>query len=294
VSGFLAALSAKAAERWLALLAVPGAMLLAFAAATWTVRRAGAWFDTAPVVDAVGDLARGGNSAGELVVLTVLVLVGAAAAGLAAQGLGGLVLRFWFATRLGPVGRRLTARRQAAWLRADAAYREALFRWYHNPLDSAAESNLRLAVRDGMCPVRPERPMWMADRLRAAGERVFVAYGLDLGSLWPRLWLELPDAARAELVAARTRLSDDARLCGWGLLYLAPALWWPPALAVAAATGMVAWRRARISTAVLSDLVESAVDLYADSVATRLGVPTPEGLTRDAGRELTERLRKDA
>lgn len=295
MTGFLAALGTKAAERWLALLALPGALFLGFATATWIMRRAGAGlFDVTPVADAAGQLARTDRPTGPLFLLAGAVLVGAAGVGLAAHGLGGLVQRFWFAARLGPLGRMLTARRRTEWLNADRDYWEAVrFRCQH-PHDTTADPNRALAARNRICLVRPDRPMWMTDRIRAAGERVYHAYGLDLGSLWPRLWLSVPDPVRAELIAAKTRLADDARLCAWGLLYLVPALWWWPSLLIAAATCTVSWRRARISCDVLSDLVESGVDLYAGDLAQRLGVATPDGLTREAGRELTERIRKDS
>lgn len=295
MTGFLAALGTKAAERWLALLALPGALFLGFATASWIMRRAGAWlFDVTPVADVAGQLARTDRPAGPLFLLTVAVLVGAAGVGLAAHGLGGLVQRFWFATRLGPLGRMLTAHRLSKWLNADLAHEKAVISWYQDPHDTTADPNRALAARNRICLVRPDRPMWMADRIRAAGERVHHTYGLDLGSLWPRLWLSVPDPVRAELIAARTRLADDARLCAWGLLYLVPALWWWPSLLIAAVTCTVSWRRARVSCDALSDFVESGVDLYAGDLAQRLGVATPDGLTREAGRELTARIRKDS
>ncbi|HZN76492.1 MAG TPA: hypothetical protein VFC00_33100, partial [Micromonosporaceae bacterium] len=45
----------------------------------------------------------------------------------------------------------------------------------------------------------PQSPTWIGDRIMAASTRVRNAYGLDLPSAWPRLWLLLPDAGRAEL-----------------------------------------------------------------------------------------------
>jgi hypothetical protein len=85
----------------------------------------------------------------------------------------------------------------------------------------------------------------MADRARAVEERVHLAYGLDLSSLWPRLWLIVPDAARTELAAARTAVATHPRLVGWGLLYLVPALWWWPAALVTLGTCAVAWHSNR-------------------------------------------------
>lgn len=285
MTGVLTTLGAKAAERWIALLALPGALFLAFVAAT-RLMRDGRLFDVSPVV---AELSRPHRPAASLVLLAAAVLVGAAGAGFVAQGLGALVQRLWFATRLGPPGWALTALRRWWWKRADDAYGDELVA--SDP--DMRKLNLLLAKRDRICPVQPDRPLWMADRLRAVGERVHVTYGLDLGSLWPRLWLVVPDGVRTELSSARARLTDDARLCAWGLMYLVPALWWWPSAVIAVGTCVVAWRRGRASCDTLSDLIESAVDLHAGAVAEHLGINAPEGLTRAVGDQVTERLRKD-
>ena len=206
-----------------------------------------------------------------------------------ARGVGALMQRLWFATRLGPLGRGLTVWRRWRWRRADDAYEVVLLA----PDPDTKSLNKLLANRDRICPVRPDRPLWMADRLRAVGERVHGTYGLDLGSLWPRLWLVVPDGVRTELSSARSRLADDARLCAWGLLYLVPALWWWPSAVFAAGTCVVAWRRGRISCDALADLVESTVDLHTRAVVEQLGIDAPNGITPAVGLDVTERIRKD-
>ncbi|MFJ4280693.1 hypothetical protein [Streptomyces massasporeus] len=50
-------------------------------------------------------------------------------------------------------------------------------------------------------------------------------YRVDLAALRPRLWLALPDPARAELTDAYAAYRANARLTGWGLTYLLVALW---------------------------------------------------------------------
>ncbi|MCW2914230.1 MAG: hypothetical protein JWN52_2298 [Actinomycetia bacterium] len=289
MTGFLSELGKKAAERWLALLVVPGLLFLGLAWATWVMRRHGTWFDPGPVGTEVQHWE--GKKSGPLFLAVAGVLIGAAGTALLAQGTGTAVERLWFAQRLGPVGSWLTARRLDSWQAKDGDYEKALFARYRG--GSVADPEVVLAARNRVCLVSPARPTWMADRVRAVGERVHLAYDLDVSSLWPRLWLTVPDAARTELVAARTALARDARIFAWGLFYLVPAIWWWPAGFITAVTCTVAWGRARSATDVLADLAESAVDLYAPALAGQLGIAAPDGLTAEVGLEITERLRKD-
>ncbi|HTJ35813.1 MAG TPA: hypothetical protein VL738_21540 [Dactylosporangium sp.] len=280
MTGFLSELGKKAAEKWLALIVLPGLLFVAVAWAGWTLRRHGVWFDPAPLR---AEVTRWSAERPEALVLAAAgALLAAAGIAQLARGLARGVERLWFATGLGALGRRLTRRRERLWEARDRAYDRALL-----SSDAGADLDALLAARNAICPVRPARPTWMADRVRAAAERVHRAYDLDLTSLWPRLWLVVPDAARTELVAARTAVSTDARLFAWGLLYLLPAVWWWPSAAVTIVTCTVAWRRGRASTDVLADLSESAVDLYAATLAAQLGVAATDGLA------ITERLRKD-
>ncbi|WP_148591454.1 hypothetical protein [Streptomyces sp. WAC01526] len=74
-------------------------------------------------------------------------------------------------------------------------------------------------------------------------------------------------------------------------------LWWPLAAvaAVAAGTGVVAWRRAHTAALSLAEIAEAVVDLRATDLATALGIVTPHNrVTPGIGHEITERLRKGA
>lgn len=290
MTGFLAELGKKAAERWLALLVLPGALFLAVAWTTWTMRRHGTWFNLASAVDQAERWS--GARPGALLLAAAAVLLAAAGIALLAQGLAATVEHLWFAAGWGPAGRPLTERRRSHWQDAEDHYRAAVLSRLRG--DRSADPDAALARRDRICRVEPARPTWLADRVRAVGERVYDAYDLDLDSLWPGLWLTLPDAARSELAAARTSLRADVRLFAWGLLYLLPSLWWPPALAVTAVTCTTAWWRARDSTNTLADLAEATVDLYTRTLATQLGLAAENGLTPELGLQITMILRKDA
>lgn len=109
-----------------------------------------------------------------------------------------------------------------------------------------------------------------AARLRAPAVRLGAEYGIDLATVWPRLWLLLPAATRDTLTETRTRLDTAFALGGWALLYLLLALHWWPAALIALVTALVARRRAAL-----------AAEAYAEPR------PSPQ-----QGRALTERLRR--
>jgi hypothetical protein len=291
LTAFIAELGQKAADRWLALLVLPGALFLAFAWTTWTVRRHGTWLDPTSAVHQAERL-DGAHPGALLLLAAAAVLLAASAIALLAQGLASAMEHLWFEAGWGPAGRLLTERRRSNWQDAENRYRAAIRGRLRG--DASADPDAALARRDRICLVEPARPTWLADRARAVGERVHDAYDIDLDSLWPRLWLTLTDAARGELAAARTSLTADARLFAWGLLYVLPAVWWPPALAITAVTCTTAWRRARGSTNTLADLAEAAVDLYTPILATQLGLAADKGLTPELGHQITMILRKDA
>jgi hypothetical protein len=156
----------------------------------------------------------------------------------------------------------------------------------------AARARRLDGVRDRIAVVAPSRPFWVGDRLTAPGERAGRAYALDLAAAWPRLWLILPPEVRTELDTARTRLGAVARQVAWAAGYLAVgALWWPAAIA-GLITAVVAWRQARLTAAVLADLVESTVDLYGRRLAETLGLAAGGTMTADVGAGITALLRK--
>ncbi|GGV29421.1 hypothetical protein GCM10010260_82410 [Streptomyces filipinensis] len=290
MNGFLTQLAQKAAERWLALVVLPGILFAALSGVTWlmddalhprsAVIRIDSWFADRP-------------SGGIQMLVVATLVAGAVLSGFAARALAHAVEAFWFTPRLGRLGRALTARRRAHWQERDRAHEIAVIARYQEGPRSHADPEAALAARNSICLVPPARPTWMADRMRAAGERVHLAYGLDLVSLWPRLWLAVPDPVRTELAGARTTLAGDTRLFAWGLLYLIPAVWWWPALLISVLTCTVAAYRAHGSADVLADLVESTVDLHARDVAACLGFTSDDALTPETGEEIKILLRKE-
>ncbi|MFH8798711.1 hypothetical protein ACH4F6_03780 [Streptomyces sp. NPDC017936] len=300
MSPFLDTLGGKLADRWNALLVLPGLLYLAVLAGAAVLGHAHG-DDLARLRAALDDVAgaRAAGSPGAVALAAAGVLAAAYGVDLVVRALGTGVERLWLADGRDPLSRRLTARRLRRWQAADEAFREALVaagraRLAADPdAASLAERAARLgAGRNRVALAAPARPSWAGDRLAAAERRVWDAYRLDLVSAWPRLWLLVADGARLELHTARQTLAAAHRLQAWGVLYAALAvLWWPAALlgAVPLALGV---RRARAAVAVLAELVESTVDLHLRTLAAELGIDCPGPPDHDTGRALTQALRK--
>lgn len=286
VNGFLAEVAKRLAERWAVLLALPGLLYLATATVAYTLGWGHA-LDAARMNEQISLWAKDPNlrSVGGTVLIIVAVLVGSVAVGLVSVMLGRIVSFVWTMP-----GERPPARWVAGWRRkrSQQAKGEA-------DQSLATPDQIRAAITraDRICLVEADRPTWVGDRLRACRLRVERVYGLDLDAIWPRLWLVIPDSARAEIAAARDAYSASARLMAWGVLYLLLTIWWWPATPVALAIGTTAQVKARETTGVLADLLESAVDLYVRELATQLGHPDSGGpFTADEGRALTTQMRK--
>ena len=259
----------KAAERWLALLAVPGLVFTGFAGLGLLLGQS-RWHDFGSVGARLAGWS-GGNT--QALLVAILVVAAAATAGYLARAIGGgvenLLTGQW--SRLGrPLAKRLTARRRQRW--------DGLNDGEHN------DQRNRLALSP------PISPTWTGDRLSAPAVRVRQDYGLDLASTWPRLWLLLPDTMREPLSAARTRLDTACTLGGWTVLYLALGLRWWPSAVIGVALAVLTWRRARAAAAGYADLVESAVDVRRDELIRHFAADPAIG--RAQGLELTERFRK--
>ncbi|CAM5226580.1 hypothetical protein [Streptomyces aurantiogriseus] len=291
MTGFLAELGRRLAERWFTLLVLPGLAYLLVAAAAVRLGHSD-WADWRALWDGFGALTEGKpdrqNALAVRAVLLVVVAVPVSAGlGLLAQALAAPVERALCGDWPRPfaaLAARLTARRATAWQEADTAYDEACA-----AAGGQAAAIAHAARRNAVSLIPPERPTWLGDRLRAPAVRLGQEYGIDLATVWPRLWLLLPAPTRDILTEARTRLDAAFALGGWALLYLPLAAWWWPAAAIALTAAAVARRRASLAAEAYAELVESAVDLHLDRLLTRLAEPRP---APQQGRALTERLRR--
>lgn len=302
MSVFLGELGKRFADRWVALLALPGALFVVTVTVASVLghRRA---LDMGGLVEWIDRLAaaQGSGKTGITVLIAAGALAASAAAGLGASALGFFIERLWTAVgRSGPL-RILTELRRRRWRRAYERVRvsrTAVVRSATPPdrADPVARADLReaLAACARICLVPADRPTWIGDRLRAVDLRVHHAYRIDLAACWPTLWLAATDSTRAELTQAHTAYRASARLTGWGLMYLLLGGWWWPATLLAIVVLTTAVIRARGTAAALAELVEAAVDLHGRDVAQLLlGDGGDGGLDRQTGDQVSALLRKD-
>lgn len=290
MTGLLTEIGRKLAERWLAVLVLPGLLLTAVLAMGLLLRQAEALSVPALVAEASATSRRiqaGGGVAIGVALVAALLLAGAF--GLAAQGLGRLIRAGWLGdwpvwTR--PVRDRLVRRRARRWADNQARVEETVA--------GGGDPSRFARRRNAISLAPPSRPTWMGDRIAGADVRVFAEYSLDLTACWPRLWLVLPEETRGELRSASTALDAATVLAGWAVLYLlASALWWPSAV-VGVIVYATAWYRGRRTSAALADLLESAADLHGGALCVALGLGPAATLTPELGAAITARCRKGA
>ncbi|WP_433723744.1 hypothetical protein ACQP2Y_01170 [Actinoplanes sp. CA-051413] len=297
MTGFLEALGKKAAERWLVLLVLPGVLWLATALVAVHLGHRNA-LHPGVVVDWISRWTKVPHPSGLLVAILTGTLVGSAAAGLVATGVGWVLRRAWLTS-----GRRRPARWLVEWRRArwrrESGRVEVLVAEAIGAAGASSEVVTgpaiaeALARRDAIALEVPDRPTWVGDRWRAATVRVRRAYGLDLTVVWPRLWTVLPEQLRTDIAAAQLAYTSAAALTGWAVLYAALGVTWWPALLIGVVVAGAGVFRARTATATVCDLVETAADLYGPALAEQLRMTVSGALTTDIGDEISVRLRKD-
>ncbi|GLY94455.1 hypothetical protein [Actinoplanes sp. NBRC 103695] len=282
--GLLTGIGAKLAERWAATVVLPGLLYVAVLAAAAILGHRDA-LDAARLVAEVNTLASA--------TLAVAAMAAATGAGLLAGALGAGIERCWHLTALSPVPDRLTRRRQARWKQADDRAGENIVVDARTRTGALSPATLAaLARRDKIALEPPTGPFGIGDRLRAAATRLDRAYRVPLRTIWPALWLTLPDATRAEIDASRTAHAAAARAGGWAILYLlAGVLWWPAAIA-ALILGVMSVIRGRLTVTTFAELIEAAADCHLRDLATRLGLSGSGPLTPADGEAMTALLGK--
>ncbi|MEU0038626.1 hypothetical protein [Streptomyces sp. NPDC006333] len=302
MNGFLNEVGKQLAGRWVSLLTAPGLLFLVtatgarslghtmdFSRTEARLRHTAADYDTAPAA---------------LVIAALVVLALATFSGVLVRWSSVVIEEFWLTPwAFWPAGP-LVRNRRRRWARAHWRYREAEQRREQAQIAGhthAAELHARAAIRHAarrnrIALTRPCFAGWMADRLNSCGQRVMGQYGLDLDMTWPRMWLLLPEPARADIRAARDSLSDACSLAAWGVLYLVVGcVWWYPVALGGVITGFLALTRARRAVETLTDLAESSMDVHSPLLAQHLGIPLPNGYVTPAiGPNLRERIRKGA
>ena len=281
MGGLLSELSKKLAEQWLTLLVLPGALYLAVAAAGRTLGQSAA-LDVGRLTQAISDAARTPQvtTVGGQAVLLAVILTGAAVTGLAAQSLGSVVERVALAAGwgvwpwpFGELAEHHVARRQRRWDAARAEYEALrLLDRAPRPADRPRPRERHRAAHrcERISVERPERPTWSGDRIHATAVRLDRDAHVNLLTLWPHLWVVLPENIRGEISRARATLTRAAVLGGWAPLYLPLAWWWWPAVPLAATLVVVSARRLRAASDTYAALLEASARLHLTDLADKL------------------------
>ncbi|WP_143672394.1 hypothetical protein [Streptomyces sp. OK228] len=222
------------------------------------------------------------TTVGGQVVLLTAIMAGAAAAGLAAQSLGTVVERVTLAVGwrtwprpFGELAERRVGRRQRRWDAVREAYETLQLRERApDPAHRPKPRERHLAARrcERISVERPERPTWSGDRLHAAAVRLDRDAHVNLLTIWPHLWLVLPEEVRGEISAARAALTRAAVLGGWALLYLPLVWWWWPAAPLGAMLMLMSARRLRTASDTYAVLLEASVRLHLTDLADKLRI----------------------
>jgi hypothetical protein len=305
VNGFLEELGKKAAERWLALLVLPGLVwsTLVLAAVKLSHRTP---FNLSPVADALKAWVDRPHSTGVTIIVLAGVVVAGSAAGAVTAAIGIGIRRMWTTPGRRRPARCLVSWRQWRWKRRNKRVEElAAGVIAAEPADGPGSDNEAGAAdgmvitvgpelseacarRDALSLEEPTRPTWIGDRWRSTVVRVNRTYGLDLTVAWPRLWSVLPDSLRGDISAAQTAYANASMMMAWAVLYLIPTIWWWPAAVITAGMASVSVVRGRACAETLCSLIETAVDLHIASLAERLREPD-----RELGLKISAQLRKE-
>ncbi|MET8853485.1 hypothetical protein [Amycolatopsis sp. NPDC004625] len=113
---------------------------------------------------------------------------------------------------------------------------------------------------------------------------------LDLVTLWPHLWLILPEEARTQVTTARRNLTRATTLTAWAVLYLPLATWWWPAILITIALALTGWVRTRAATDTYALLLEATTRLHTHNLAEHLGLGPTSPLSHKTGDALTQHL----
>jgi hypothetical protein len=274
MTAFLGELGNRLADKWLSMLVLRGLFLSSVAGIAVALGHRSA-LDVTKLVAYAEDWTKVVSTGSPMLLVLVLigVLLASAAAGFVVQALSEHTWRLWLGLWPDIVARPLTAHRIRRWQRA--------------------HTNGQAARRNRIALARPSRPTWMGDRIAAVENRLYHQYDVDLQSWWPRLWLTMDEAARAELQAARASFDATVNQATWSCGYALVAIFWWPASLVAIGIGLTGWAHGRKAIQAYAELIEAAVDVHAAELAQRLGAMSPgEPFTRSVGEELSARFRK--
>jgi hypothetical protein len=290
IAGFVSGLGGKLAERWIAAVLSSAFAFWAGGLVAWAAGHERGW-------ERIGAWITGLSNAVQLA-LAVGLLLGVTASGILVQRLTLPILRllegYWFRW-LGPI--RATFIKHISERYADRERRwEELAPKIDERRATSREreeyAQLDRSLRRVPLAEAYRMPTRLGNILRAAESWPWEKYRLDAVKCWPRLWLVLPETARAELTASRTELDAAAGIWLWGFLFIGWSVWswWAAPVGVIVMIG--AYVGMLQTAAVYGDLLESAFDLHRPALYEALRWPLPANPSDDRtqGAQVTDYL----
>ena len=287
IEALTSGIGSRLADRWAAALLSPAFAFWAVGALAWV------WTGPDAVERTLDDLAQLSPLA--QAAASVGVLLGVAASGFTVERLALPVLRllegYW-----PPALRTRAAARARRRLQANEDRWQQLYARWESGVATDAETAELLAVERRLAVLPTESSQVMPTRLgnvlRAAESRPADFYGLDAVRCWPRLWLVLPDAIKAELGAARADLDAAATWWVWAVLIAVWAFLTPWALLIAAAAVLLAYSALLAAATRFGELLGATFDLHRGLLYDALGWPRPSrpDEERARGEALTQAL----
>jgi hypothetical protein len=280
-------LGGKLADRLALVLLSPAFAFWALGAAAWVWTRPRAADHALSHLAALSGLAQG--------LLTLGALLAVAATGVVIQRTVPAVLRLLQGYWPAPLRSALAARWRHRLAAYDDAWQALYPRWDEGKAtDKETAELLATERRLARLPGTPEQvmPTRLGNVMRAAEARPFEWYGLDSVLCWSRLWLVLPDPAKAEVNATRADLEAAVTWGTWAALTVVWVIFTPWALLVALVACLFSYLALIGSAVRFGELVNAVYDLYRGLLYDALGYARPQDKQseRDVGIALTQAL----
>lgn len=214
----LTSVGARLADRWIALLVLPGAIYVSAVVAGIRLGHRNA-INSYRLSGDIRTLSMvpASSNAGTIVLVLIAVLALSGVSGLTASALGGLLERYWHSSEEQWWLANLAVWwRRSRWQRLERKVTQLVSQdlagTAREDYKASPATALVLARRNRISVDLPKRTTWIGDRFLLVYTRIESAYSLDLQVAWASLWLSLGDQARSELVAARDAHGATARL----------------------------------------------------------------------------------
>ena len=269
LTDFWTGIGGKLAERWTTLILTPAFAFWAGALAAWVWRYGHARASRQGWVSILQAWARDlrGLPAVIQAALVVGLLLGVVLSAVIVQAATLPILRWlegYWPGWLDPLAKWLVRRRNSKLDRDARRLHEFAVKGVDRLSAAELALYLRLDHQRRRVPARPERrmPTRLGNVLRAAEGRPDAHYGLEATICWPRLWLLLPDTAKAEVSGARSSLNAAAQVWLWGMLFIIWTVWAWWALPLGVLVAVAAYGQIVRAASVFGDLMESCFDLY--------------------------------